>query len=110
MFNMAKEGIVPHCMTKWYNDRVESQKKADEYEDLAKMTEEPDKKKEYEDLSTYYDMEQLVKKIFLNSTYGAYLNVAFRFYDPRLGKSVTLTSRVISKHMHRKSCESLTGN
>ena len=110
VFDMTKEGIVPHCMTKWYNDRVESQKKAGEYEDLAKMTEEPDKKKEYEDLSTYYDMEQLVKKIFLNSTYGAYLNDAFRFYDPRLGKSVTLTSRVISKHMHRKSCEALTGN
>ncbi|RLD68344.1 MAG: hypothetical protein DRI98_11945 [Bacteroidetes bacterium] len=49
-------------------------------------------------------------KIFLNSTYGALLNRFCRFYDPRLGKSVTLTGRVITKHMIRYSSELMTGN
>ena len=50
-------------------------------------------------------MAQLVMKIFLNSTYGALLNEYFRFYDPRLGRSVTLSGRIITKQMMKKSDE-----
>ena len=84
VFNLAEEGIVSFCLSKWYAQRVEWQKEAKSREG---------------DEATYYDMIQLVMKIFLNSTYGAYLNRFFRFYDPRLGKSVTLTGRLITKHM-----------
>jgi DNA polymerase elongation subunit (family B) len=41
----------------------------------------------------------LVKKINLNSLYGAILNPGCRFYDNRIGQSTTLTGRAIAKHM-----------
>ncbi len=108
VFDAEREGIVPYCLTKWYAQRQEWQgekkarKKAQdgaEGEELARLKSE----------EAYYDMIQLVMKIFLNSTYGALLNRFCRFYDPRLGKSVTLTGRLITKHMIRKASEELTG-
>lgn len=47
----------------------------------------------------YWDKRQLVKKINLNSAYGALLNPGSRFFDQRLGQSTTLTGRTITKHM-----------
>lgn len=47
----------------------------------------------------YWDKRQLVKKINLNSAYGALLNVGSRFFDQRLGQSTTLSGRTITKHM-----------
>ena len=108
VFDLSREGIVPFCLTKWYAQRQEWQgeKKARkaaqadaEGEELARLKAE----------ESYYDMIQLVMKIFLNSTYGALLNAFCRFYDPRLGKSVTLTGRLITKHMIRKASECATG-
>jgi len=47
----------------------------------------------------YWDKRQLVRKILLNSAYGALLNEHCRFYDKRIGQSVTLSGRQIVKHM-----------
>ena len=44
-------------------------------------------------------MLQGVRKVLLNSTYGALLNAYMRFGDPRLGASTTYTGRQISTHM-----------
>lgn len=48
---------------------------------------------------SYWKMMQQIRKILLNSLYGALLNQHCRFYDKRLGQSVTLTGRSITKHM-----------
>lgn len=48
-------------------------------------------------------------KILLNSLYGALLNPYMRFFDKRVGQSVTLTGRCITKHMSSKINEILTG-
>ena len=97
VFSLDSEGIVTECMRDWYNERKEFQgkKKA-----APPGSEERD----------YWDMIQMVRKIFLNATYGAYLNTAFRFFDPRLGRSVTLTGRCITKHMIREGCKIMTGD
>ena len=58
----------------------------------------------------YWDKRQLVKKINLNSAYGALLNAGSRFFDQRLGQSTTLTGRTITKHMAAKTNEMMTGN
>jgi DNA polymerase elongation subunit (family B) len=47
----------------------------------------------------YWDKRQLVKKINLNSLYGAILNPGCRFFDKRIGQSTTLCGRSITKHM-----------
>jgi DNA polymerase elongation subunit (family B) len=56
----------------------------------------------------YYDNRQLVRKILLNSAYGALLNEHCRFYDKRIGQSVTLSGRQITKHMMSQINEIIT--
>ena len=51
----------------------------------------------------------MVKKINLNSLYGAILNPGCRFYDKRLGQSTTLTGRQIVKHMSAEVNKVITG-
>jgi len=51
----------------------------------------------------------LVKKINLNSLYGAILNPGCRFFDKRIGQSTTLTGRIIAKHMDAFINECITG-
>ena len=58
----------------------------------------------------YWDKRQLVKKINLNSAYGALLNKGSRFFDQRLGQSTTLTGRTITRHMASKTNEMITGS
>ena len=57
----------------------------------------------------YWDKRQLVKKINLNSLYGAILNPGCRFFDKRIGQSTTLTGRSIAKHMDAYINECITG-
>ena len=64
---------------------------------------------ELKQIDTFWDKRQLVKKINLNSAYGALLNVGSHFFDPRIGQSTTLTGRNITKHMAAKTNEFITG-
>jgi DNA polymerase elongation subunit (family B) len=57
----------------------------------------------------YWDKRQLVKKINLNSLYGAILNPYCRFFDHRIGQSTTLCGRAIAKHMGAFVNECITG-
>jgi DNA polymerase elongation subunit (family B) len=57
----------------------------------------------------FWDKRQLVKKINLNSLYGAILNPGCRFFDQRIGQSTTLTGRIIAKHMDAHVNEAITG-
>ena len=95
IFTYEKEGVVPGLLSRWYSERKETQK-------LAKEAYGTDK---YE----YYDKRQLVRKILLNSAYGALLNEHCRFYDKRIGQSVTLSGRQIVKHMMSTINETVEG-
>ena len=57
----------------------------------------------------FWDKRQLVKKINLNSAYGALLNKGSRFFDQRLGQSTTLSGRTITRHMASKTNEMIIG-
>lgn len=63
----------------------------------------------WKDADAFWDKSQLVKKILLNSAYGAILNKHFKFYDKRIGQSVTLSGRSITRHMTAKTNELLCG-
>ena len=95
IFTYEKEGVVPGLLTRWYTERKVIQKQAKE----AYGT----------DMYDYYDKRQLVRKILLNSAYGALLNEHCRFYDKRIGQSVTLSGRQIVKHMMSTINESVEG-
>lgn len=110
VFDLSREGIVTQCMEGWYAERAAFKKKAAALFKKADKIEDEEEKAKVLEEAQYYDMVQLVKKIFLNSTYGAYLNRFFRFYDPRLGASVTLSGRVMTKHMIKEVARIMTGN
>ena len=95
IFTYEKEGIIPGLLSRWYSERKETQKLARE----AYGT----------DMFEYYDKRQLVRKILLNSAYGALLNEHCRFYDKRIGQSVTLSGRQIVKHMMSQINEIVEG-
>jgi len=96
IFTYDKKGIVPGLLERWYAERKELQ---------AKARESRDDKEQF----AFWDKRQLVKKINLNSLYGALLNPGSRFFDERLGQSTTLTGRCIAKHMAGKLNEVITG-
>jgi DNA polymerase elongation subunit (family B) len=95
--NQERKGIIPGLLERWYSERKELQKKAKEF------------KGGDQEQFAFWDKRQLVKKINLNSLYGAVLNPGSRFNDLRLGQSTTLTGRCIARHMAAKVNELFTG-
>jgi DNA polymerase elongation subunit (family B) len=89
IFTYEKQGVIPGLLARWYSERKELQKKAKE----AYGT----------DQFEFWDKRQLVKKINLNSLYGALLNAGSRFFDIRMGQSTTLNGRCVAKHMAAQS-------
>ena len=98
IFTHEFEGIIPGLLKRWYAERKEMQAK-------LKLAINAGNKIEEE----YWDKRQLVKKINLNSLYGAILNMGCRFFDNRIGQSTTLTGRGIARHMAAKINEVITG-
>ena len=95
IFTYETKGVIPGLLERWYAERKDLQKKAKTAGDS----------KEFE----FWDKRQLVKKINLNSLYGAILNPGCRFFDQRIGQSTTLTGRTIAKHMDSFVNEAITG-
>jgi DNA polymerase elongation subunit (family B) len=95
IFTFEKEAVIPGLLKRWYAERKDMQKK------LKECTN--------KDEEEYWDKRQLVKKINLNSLYGAILNPGCRFFDKRIGQSTTLTGRAIAKHMDAYVNECITG-
>jgi DNA polymerase elongation subunit (family B) len=95
IFRYDIKGIVPGLLERWYAERKELQAKKKDATEKADIA--------------FWDKRQLVKKINLNSLYGALLNPGCRFFDHRIGQSTTLTGRIIAKHMDSFVNECVTG-
>jgi DNA polymerase elongation subunit (family B) len=95
IFTYEKKGVIPGLLERWYRERQELQAKKKETKDAKEIA--------------FWDKRQLVKKINLNSLYGAILNPGCRFFDKRIGQSTTLTGRSIAKHMDAHLNECITG-
>jgi DNA polymerase elongation subunit (family B) len=85
IFTYERRGVIPGLLERWYAERKEMQAKK--------------KSAETDEDRAFWDKRQLVKKINLNSLYGAILNPGCRFFDKRIGQSTTLTGRIIARHM-----------
>lgn len=111
------EGLLASVLSYWFKGRKELQglKK-----DFAKKAVEQLKTNggdktdpiyiDYIKQSEYNDMLQGVRKVLLNSTYGATLNEFCRFHDPRLGASTTGSGRQITTHMINTASKGLLGD
>lgn len=98
IFTQEFEGVIPGILKRWYGERKELQAKLKKAKDAGNKAE-----------IEYWDKRQLVKKILLNSLYGAILNPGCRFFDKRIGQSTTLTGRTIVKHMSAEVNKVITG-
>jgi DNA polymerase elongation subunit (family B) len=95
VFTYEREAVIPGLLKRWYAERQDMQIRLKECKDPAE--------------EEYWDKRQLVKKINLNSLYGAILNPGCRFFDKRIGQSTTLTGRAIAQHMDAYVNECITG-
>jgi len=95
VFTYEREAVIPGLLKRWYAERQDMQTRLKECKDPAE--------------EEYWDKRQLVKKINLNSLYGAILNPGCRFFDKRIGQSTTLTGRAIAQHMDAYVNECITG-
>ena len=95
ILSFEKRGIIPGLLERWYSERKEMQAKKKDATDPKEIA--------------FWDKRQLVKKINLNSLYGAILNPGCRFFDKRIGQSTTLTGRAIARHMDAYINECVTG-
>jgi DNA polymerase elongation subunit (family B) len=95
IFTYETEAVISGLLKRWYAERKDMQAR------LKECTTKEDEE--------YWDKRQLVKKINLNSLYGAILNPGCRFFDKRIGQSTTLTGRAIAQHMDAYVNECVTG-
>ena len=95
VFTYEREAVIPGLLKRWYAERQDMQARLKECKDPVE--------------EEYWDKRQLVKKINLNSLYGAILNPGCRFFDKRIGQSTTLTGRAIAQHMDAYVNECITG-
>ena len=98
IFTTQFEGVIPGILKRWYAERKDMQKMLKKAKDAGNAAE-----------IEYWDKRQLVKKINLNSLYGAILNPGCRFFDKRIGQSTTLSGRTIVKHMSAEVNNCITG-
>lgn len=110
IFKTDKPAIIPKLLGDWYADRKTIQGKSRDLAKAADAAETEEEKIKLKEESDYWDTQQYLRKILLNSLYGALLNPFCRFFDKRVGQSVTLTGRCITKHMSSKINEILTGD
>ena len=81
-FRKDEEGIIPRCMRQLYEERKEIKKRMIE------------RQKEGKD-ATKLNLAQHVRKILLNSGYGAITNKYYRWFDLRLGEAITLSGQFV---------------
>jgi len=104
VFDNSFEGVIPAIMTEAYGMRVifqDRQDKADaKLEELKQknITSGPDFSV-YESESGFCRAQQQATKIFLNGGFGALLSRFYRWYDKRLGESITATGQYVLKHL-----------
>ena len=90
MFDKDYQGFLPKLMQKMYDDRVVYKKRMIE----AKKAQELNPSYENEKSIAQNHNMQLAKKIQLNSAYGALSNAFFRWFDPKLAESITLSGQL----------------
>ncbi len=103
VYDRTRTGILPALMSKMYQDRKIYKK------EMIKLQKEYEKTKDHNTkmlADKYYNL-QLVKKIQLNSAYGAIGNRYFRFFDIRIAEGITTSGQLVIRWAEKKMNEFL---
>ena len=108
-FYKSKQGFLPALMEKMYQDRKNYKEKM--FECIQTLNSNPNfseqEKKDLEYQISKYDNFQLVRKIQLNSAYGAMGNEYFRYYDTELAEAITISGKLSIRWIEKKINEFL---
>lgn len=95
LFEREKSGFLGDIMKRLFEERMVYKTKMKEAQKLAIAASTKEEKAKYENESTKYNNFQSAKKIQLNAAYGSLGSKYFRFYNPELARSVTLSGRAV---------------
>ena len=97
MFKRDKQGFLPELMQTFYEERKVWKKKMIEYQIEKESCDDPKRNRELDTLIKRAYNNQQVRKIALNSAYGALANQYFAFFDPNLAEAITMSGQLIIK-------------
>ncbi len=100
-FSNDKQGFLPELMQKFYDERKMWKGKMIEYQKELQTCTDRKRKNELNTLIKRSYNNQQVRKIALNSAYGALANQYFAFFDPQLAEAITLSGQLIIKHAEK---------
>lgn len=104
-YDTSKQGFASKMMFELYQGRKDAKKKSlthkSNYVTHKESGNEEDYKKEYRMYTIFHNL-QMALKILLNSFYGAYSNVNFRYYSLDHAKSITMNGQASIKHVADK--------
>lgn len=92
-------GLFPELIQSMYNQRSDAKKEMKKYK---AMLEEDKDNEEYKNKISSFNNLQHALKILMNSLYGAWASVYFRYYDSRIAEGITLSSQLAIHWMNRK--------
>jgi DNA polymerase elongation subunit (family B) len=111
-YDTSKKGFASKMMYELYQGRKDAKKKSLVHKVNYTKAKEEDNDDLYETefrMYTIYHNLQMALKILLNSFYGAYSNVSFRYYSLDHAKSITMNGQASIKHVAEKVNEFLRG-
>ena len=96
-FSKNKQGFLPEILENLYDERVLWKKKMIEFQKEFQQTDDPKRKQELNrEIAIAYN-NQMVRKISLNSAYGAIGNEWFRYFELGLAEAVTSSGQLAIK-------------
>ena len=97
LFSRDKQGMFPELMETFYEERKDWKKKMIAYQQELQKCDDPKRKRELDTLIKRAYNNQQVRKIALNSAYGAMANQYFAFFSIDLAEAITMSGQMIIK-------------
>ena len=99
VFRSDSDGFLPIMLAQLYEERKQAKKKETDAAKKATKSKTPEDRLRYEQDAIRWGLQQMTRKINLNSCYGAFGNEHFRFFDVRHAEAVTMTGQMIIRHV-----------
>ena len=96
-FSKRKQGFLPEILENLYDERVLWKRKMIEHQREFEKTDDPRRKQELNRKIAIAYNNQMVRKISLNSAYGAIGNEWFRYFEIGLAEAVTSSGQLAIK-------------
>jgi DNA polymerase elongation subunit (family B) len=100
-FKRDRQGFLPELMEKFYDERKAWKKKMIDYQIERESCKDRKRRRELDTLIKRANNNQMVRKIALNSAYGALANQYFAFFSIDLAEAITTSGQLIIQWSER---------